>query len=638
MLPRHIVVALLLLLAPNLAWAQNKPVFQSGLNITRGHAAVWQNNGVIADAGGANGSGILGSGYLTELGITNTGTPFCIDDALTSAVGGYHQLCLGANALGGGLISYNNFGAAVPLPLQFSINGSLSQYPPVGGPGNVVGPLSSAVGNLPTFNNGTGNLLKDSGIGSGAIPAKRIIAYPPTTWTASASNPWIFVVPEGYAPIVTAGTQSQGFAEAFAYRALNGLSMDIYGPGENQLGGGGGSTVYPYISSAVGLDTGPLVQTYIKAHGVNVTFGSVVTGCGFKINTMLDGGAFEWPGQIVYTNTVPSASSAAVCLAPTDLAPVEGFAGIFNSRIIIGGVAANTASVTPKGAVVLVNTANNVLSNDIYIGEINCNGPGGGADLATGMNITGATAVTGFASNKVRIGALHQCLNGIVVGSAGNAGNYRANQFDIGLASLNNPTNATGIVFDDFGTGNFPVNISEANSNEGAYNLAFKLEATSSGDHIEVSAAGYGDATGWSDLGTNSLIRFNGSIINAGTVSQTAATNFSNHVNLNSAESVGGAAPTVTLCTGGSVLNGGGYVSGSNKGYINIASTPSTCTLNFTTFFQQGIPVCHLSSNQLGHVIAGTPSVSSVVIVPVLTSTGNATTFANGELVAYMCF
>jgi hypothetical protein len=78
----------------------------------------------VGDAGGSAGSSKNGQNYLTEIGITNTGTPLCVNDALTNAVGGYHQLCLGANSLGGGLVSYNAYGGAAALPLSFEANGT----------------------------------------------------------------------------------------------------------------------------------------------------------------------------------------------------------------------------------------------------------------------------------------------------------------------------------------------------------------------------------------------------------------------------------------------------------------------------------------------------------------------------------
>lgn len=84
---------------------------------------------VVTDAGGSAGSAVAGSGYLTELGITATGTPLCINDALTNASTGYHQLCLGASSGGGGVISFNAFGGASTTALQININGTNYPFP-----------------------------------------------------------------------------------------------------------------------------------------------------------------------------------------------------------------------------------------------------------------------------------------------------------------------------------------------------------------------------------------------------------------------------------------------------------------------------------------------------------------------------
>jgi hypothetical protein len=116
---RLIVALFLVIVAPTLAAAQqNQPVYQSG-SIARGRAGYWINNGVIGDAGPAN------AGNITELGLTNTGTPFCINDQLTTNPTGYHQFCLGALALGGGLMNYGAYNGATPLPFTVSTGGPL---------------------------------------------------------------------------------------------------------------------------------------------------------------------------------------------------------------------------------------------------------------------------------------------------------------------------------------------------------------------------------------------------------------------------------------------------------------------------------------------------------------------------------
>lgn len=108
----RIVAALLFsVLVATPAFAQ---VRQSG-GVTTGHVAQWATNGVIQDGGSAL------NGSINALGITATGTPFCINDSVAS--GQYHQLCFGSNSLGGGLISFNAYGGASNLPLQLNING-----------------------------------------------------------------------------------------------------------------------------------------------------------------------------------------------------------------------------------------------------------------------------------------------------------------------------------------------------------------------------------------------------------------------------------------------------------------------------------------------------------------------------------
>lgn len=149
----------ILLAAP--AWAQIQP---SG-TFTPGHALrVLNSQGTaVGDAGGSAGSSTPGSGYLTELGITNTGTPLCINDALTNATSGYHQLCLGANALGGGLISYNAYGGATPLGVTANINGVSYSFPGTGS-GNMLGPALTTSGAMVVWNSADGTLTANTAI------------------------------------------------------------------------------------------------------------------------------------------------------------------------------------------------------------------------------------------------------------------------------------------------------------------------------------------------------------------------------------------------------------------------------------------------------------------------------------------
>lgn len=95
----------------------NLPVYQSGISVTPGHVPVFLTNGVVGDGGSSAG------GNITSLGITGMGLPFSIADAPITSQSGYHLLSLGANALGQGLLSYQAYGGATPLPLICNING-----------------------------------------------------------------------------------------------------------------------------------------------------------------------------------------------------------------------------------------------------------------------------------------------------------------------------------------------------------------------------------------------------------------------------------------------------------------------------------------------------------------------------------
>lgn len=140
----RLFLALTFCLVPWLAWAQGGQVLQSG-SITPHHPARWVTSGVIGDGGGAAGATDQGGNYLSELGITNTGTPFCINDSLISSTSGYHQFCLGANSLGGGLLSYNAYGGAPSLPLNCMINGVFVPNCFNGGGGGGTGCIVNAV-------------------------------------------------------------------------------------------------------------------------------------------------------------------------------------------------------------------------------------------------------------------------------------------------------------------------------------------------------------------------------------------------------------------------------------------------------------------------------------------------------------
>lgn len=118
---RLAVAGLLALLLSALPAAAQAPQWSG--SYVPGHAVRQNSQGVLGDAGGAAGSTAPNSKYLSEIGVTNTGTPVCINDALIT--GAYHALCFGANvANGGALISYQALKGAAPLPLVLNVNGT----------------------------------------------------------------------------------------------------------------------------------------------------------------------------------------------------------------------------------------------------------------------------------------------------------------------------------------------------------------------------------------------------------------------------------------------------------------------------------------------------------------------------------
>ncbi len=198
-------------LFPSLAFAQIQP---SG-HFTPGHAvkALNTTGSAAGDAGGANG-GPPGVG-LTELGITNTGLPFCINSGPTTLP--YYQICMGASSQGGGLIAYEAKNGAPPLGLNFDINGTLYPFPGKGN-GNVLGPNTTIIDDFACWNNTVGTLLKDC-----SAPTFTVV-----------DNAALMAKPTAGAPYVIRLTFSSAvYAPATAYKASSSPCTLNGGNGDN---------------------------------------------------------------------------------------------------------------------------------------------------------------------------------------------------------------------------------------------------------------------------------------------------------------------------------------------------------------------------------------------------------------------
>jgi hypothetical protein len=182
--------------ASQLAYAQSNQgaVKQSG-PVTPRHMTMWTTDGIIQDAGTAAG-GSSGQNPST-LGITGQGLPFCVISGPTTS--SYYKLCLGALTSGGGLISYEPFGGASPLPLNIDVNGTIFPVGPgiplpvingecvIGVGGMAVWGSCSGAGTAVTSVTGTAGQINASPT-TGAV----VVSLPPTitsnqTFTGSTS-------------------------------------------------------------------------------------------------------------------------------------------------------------------------------------------------------------------------------------------------------------------------------------------------------------------------------------------------------------------------------------------------------------------------------------------------------------------
>jgi hypothetical protein len=234
------------------------PIWQQG-PLTPGHTLRATTNGVAQDAGGAQ------NGNLTELGITNTGTPSCVRSN-DPASGGYRLLCMGAQA---------TIGSVGP--------------PPGGGGGSVVGPSLSAVGDCALWANTGGTLLGDLGAPCfSTVPsnaALKAIAAPPTGAVVYRAGFYL---------------AGDGGAATYAY-STSGCSINT-GAGDN------GSQVQPTIGggcwnkqpqSATDLRVWGATQSADMAPYVQAAYNANV-GC-----VLIPAGIWQWNSAVTMTAQQP---------------------------------------------------------------------------------------------------------------------------------------------------------------------------------------------------------------------------------------------------------------------------------------------------------------------------------------------
>lgn len=359
------LLAVGLLLASTLAAAAQTgtAVKQSG-NITPGHAAYWVTNGVIADGGTA------ANGFLTSLGtVGNTAFGQCHNSG--PITGPYQEICLGATTSGGSVITALSFGGAPSPSLSLNIGGTIYPLPFPSG-GGVVGPATTTVGHLATWNNITGTLLADTGIGTALSISGGNLNFTPAVvsetgpdtvvatncggrYSLRGSALYTLTVPSasGFPLGCTFGIVNDDAFPTYTSAAftgtISGTTMTTVGVGPTAVGqtltgpvgaitsgttitacpgsvcgGGGAYTISNSITLGLATFTGTAAasphgkQLTVTAVTGTIRIGSNLTGTGVPVNTVILRQFSGTPGGagVYLTSAATTASSASLTATP----------------------------------------------------------------------------------------------------------------------------------------------------------------------------------------------------------------------------------------------------------------------------------------------------------------------------------
>lgn len=378
------VARILLAVAVSLAAATSafgqSSVINSGA-VTPGHVPMYVQGGigsqvVATDSGPAGGGGIglglaeqlltvrgSGTAPYSNAGTGPLGTNWCDYDAPITNSTGYHYLCFSPNSTSGGvtggLLTYGAGGTASQLPFLFNMNGTTYQFPfTVGG---IVGPGSSAIGDIAVWNNTIGSLLKD---------------VPPTQIFGTQSANTVFAGPSSGAAAfptyrnLVGGDFGSQTANTFL-AAPNGSSgnptfrgvalADLPGIGVGILGNTSG-TAPP---SLVTLDpTLSFSGSTLKC----TTFGTSQAGCvpasgGGTANFLRADGTFAAPSTAL-VNGQPITPSKVNSICYVDGATITSFSNalttcLSNSTIIVPSNQTFTANLTVSSSGLVIRCENN---------------------------------------------------------------------------------------------------------------------------------------------------------------------------------------------------------------------------------------------------------------------------------------
>jgi hypothetical protein len=684
---RTLAAILALAFTPSLALAQ-AALLQGG-PWTPGHPPQYVGQGsqqpVVSDGGAASGGGP--GANLSEIGVTarGTGTPpyagqgtgaygtnICDYDAPTTNATGYHFLCFSANAQGGGLLAYGAGGVATPGNLQFIVNGATYVFPFTGsGGGNVVGPGSSTVNDIATFNNTIGSLLKDSGVslgsqaanlvlatpnGSSGVPSFRALTFPDLPITGSLLS--------GYVPIATSSSAAAwtnlfgGTTPWTSLQKFNAGLTVLGNPFISQNNYGGGATA-PGILGVAGTTSVPTTNPdapFIFEKIANVPNNTQVNSTVLITSFQDSNGASSWATGL----TVISQDNVGGAINSGHFTEASRFQAIVPSGVTGGNPSAIVAEVVTSagatfetGMVAIEALTFDATGSDqpvppsfnpafISIAYLATNNGSSKSDAAFATNYYSASPFqTGvyIAANSVNSAAFYNAA-AVQVGISLTGGTYSDYQIDglgftidgsgnavfASVESVGLFTAAGSIAFDGSSSGAVTMKVQ---ANAGTYNFNLPTTAGTSGYCLE-SGGGGGTAMSWLACAPLASPTFSGTVTMPDASTWTSSLLTANAVTVAGQLRTTYGTPTIASGACGATTNGS--VAGNNQaGVVTIGSaTTTTCTVAFSATLANapnscvvfpassgaaatGTTVAYVSSITTGHfVITGSTLASTV--------------------------
>lgn len=360
----------------------------------------------LAANGSASGTGV---GEFLQIsrapGTGPFGSHVCFYDAPVTSAAGSHYFCIDANAAGGPLLASGSIGAAAPLPLHFSVNGTLYQFPFL--VGGILGPPSTVVGDCAVWNNTNGTLLAD-----------HPCAVPPVSATIVPTNAALvaLAVPPLVSQIRRGGFYANGDGGAATYNySVSACSLNS-GNGDN------GSQVKPtagggcWLADFSGSQPSPLVW---GATGDGSTDDTTAVQAAINASQ----GASLWLGTKSYS--VNGLTSGKISL----IGEQSSIGGIYN-RTCASGLFARTTSET----LLMLNSGTTGALIDGVCIQMNAapNVQSAGAAISLGVG----------SSNIVRGGQINYPFIGIDISGMGGTQNV---QTHIENEVITDPTDGGGI-------------------------------------------------------------------------------------------------------------------------------------------------------------------------------------------------